>query len=115
MQFYFWNVTNANDVINSGAKPNVALAGPYSYLEKRIKWGIEWSDDSEVMTYRYNRTFKYGKTHEFVSFGSHSMARSYIETACTEVGSTEPGSFPADDVIIAINPCLMGVIATLEE
>ena len=57
MQFYFWNVTNANDVINNGAKPNVALAGPYSYLEKRIKWGIEWSNNSEVMTYRYNRTF----------------------------------------------------------
>ena len=39
----------------------------------------------------------------------------YIETECTEVGTSDPCSYPADDVIIAVNPCLMGVIVTLEE
>ena len=56
MAFWMWNLTNPDAVLN-GAKPHVALMGPFNYQEVRIKDNIGWSTDGTRVHYTYSRVF----------------------------------------------------------
>ncbi|KAF2358401.1 CD36 family, partial [Trinorchestia longiramus] len=45
MQFYFFNVTNTQSVL-AGGKPALQQIGPFTYLEKRRKHDLNWTDDT---------------------------------------------------------------------
>ncbi|KAF8384931.1 scav-4 [Pristionchus pacificus] len=55
--FYFFNITNQDEMIYEGAKPHLVEVGPYSYLETEFKEGIEWLDDKTKVHYRSNKTW----------------------------------------------------------
>lgn len=57
MTFYMFNVTNPEEAMNEGAKPNVSIVGPFNYLETRVKHDIAWSEDKTTVRFLYNRTF----------------------------------------------------------
>ncbi|CAL4110951.1 unnamed protein product, partial [Meganyctiphanes norvegica] len=57
MQFYMFNLTNKDDVVNTGAKPNLQQLGPYTYEEGRLKHDFKWNDDLGIITYRQNKSF----------------------------------------------------------
>ncbi|GMT03457.1 hypothetical protein PENTCL1PPCAC_25631, partial [Pristionchus entomophagus] len=55
--FYFFNVTNEDEIIYEGAKPHLVEVGPYSYIETEFKEGIQWLDDNTRVYYRSNKTW----------------------------------------------------------
>lgn len=57
MQFYMFDCLNPEEVLN-GAKPYVLEKGPYTYIEKRIKYDIIHNSNGTV-TYKQNRTFHF--------------------------------------------------------
>lgn len=57
MSFYLFNLSNAQDVLYYGAKPNVTEVGPYVYEEKREKFDLEFSDDGESVEYQQTKTY----------------------------------------------------------
>ena len=57
MQFYLFNVTNADEVL-AGGKPRLVQMGPYTYKERREKFDIVWNHNGTV-TYKQNRTFTF--------------------------------------------------------
>eukprot|EP00105_Crassostrea_gigas_P033536 XP_011456944.1 PREDICTED: scavenger receptor class B member 1 [Crassostrea gigas] len=57
MQFYMFDCLNPEEVLN-GAKPYVVEKGPYTYIEKRIKYDIIHNSNGTV-TYKQNRTFHF--------------------------------------------------------
>ncbi|XP_037070531.1 protein croquemort-like [Pollicipes pollicipes] len=58
MKFYFWNVTNADDVIGKKAKPILEELGPYVYSEKHLKVNMTWNDNGTV-TYMQIKTWHF--------------------------------------------------------
>jgi len=62
--FKFWNfnLTNAADVIASGAKPIFEEYGPWCYKELRVKINITWSDDGNEVTYWTYKYFLFDKS-----------------------------------------------------
>lgn len=84
MQFYFFNVTNPKEILN-GEKAKVKQVGPYTYLEKRFKHELNWTDT----------TVEYvGKT---TFFFQPNMSDSLSE----------------DDLITTINPVLTTIASKL--
>ncbi|XP_022343288.2 lysosome membrane protein 2-like isoform X2 [Crassostrea virginica] len=57
MQFYMFDCENPEEVLQ-GAKPQVVERGPYTYIEKRIKYDIIHNSNGTV-TYKQNRTFHF--------------------------------------------------------
>lgn len=57
MTFYMYNLTNADDVRNKGAKPSVNIVGPFNYHELKVKTHVEFSEDKTTVKFMYNRTF----------------------------------------------------------
>ena len=55
-QFYMYNLTNPG-AFSAGARPNVSLVGPFTYVQRAVKHHIRWSDNGTVVWFRYNRTF----------------------------------------------------------
>lgn len=49
MKFYFFNVTNYEDLLagttDNGGKPILEELGPYTYREDRIKQDLNWTDE----------------------------------------------------------------------
>ena len=56
MQFYFFNVTNPEDVLY-GDMPDLQQIGPYTYEETREKYDLIWEEGGETVTYKQNKTF----------------------------------------------------------
>jgi len=73
MKFHFFNVTNTDDVIDKGAKPNVIELGPYVYRERREKDNLFWNEDStrvnytEKIFYHFEPTMSSGSLDDVVS------------------------------------------------
>ncbi|XP_066966348.1 lysosome membrane protein 2-like [Macrobrachium rosenbergii] len=57
MQFYFFNVTNKDDVVDKGAKPVLQQVGPYTYAEKQLKYDLSFDDEAGTVTYLQNKSF----------------------------------------------------------
>ncbi|XP_035225553.1 protein croquemort-like [Stegodyphus dumicola] len=56
-RFYFFNVTNAKDVVQNNAKPYLQELGPYTFRETREKINITWHDNGTVSYYQIKRWF----------------------------------------------------------
>jgi len=57
MQYYMFNLTNKDDVVNYGAKPKLQQVGPYTFEEGRLKYDFKWNDELGTITFRQNKTF----------------------------------------------------------
>lgn len=58
IKFYFWNVTNADDVISKKAKPILEQLGPYVYREEHLKVNMSWNAN-DTITYQQIKTWHY--------------------------------------------------------
>ncbi|GMR58205.1 hypothetical protein PMAYCL1PPCAC_28400, partial [Pristionchus mayeri] len=59
MKFYFFNITNADEMIYEGAKGRVIEIGPYTYMESEEKKYMEWSDDGDRAFYENYKRWIY--------------------------------------------------------
>ncbi|XP_075240998.1 lysosome membrane protein 2-like isoform X2 [Convolutriloba macropyga] len=59
MSFYLFNVTNADKIMSSGAKPIVKQAGPIVYKEVQKKYNLTFASDSSIVSYLNNHTYIY--------------------------------------------------------
>lgn len=50
-EFYFFNITNPDQVTESGEKPLLREVGPYVFREERHKVQVEWSEDENTVAY----------------------------------------------------------------
>ncbi|CAD6189075.1 unnamed protein product [Caenorhabditis auriculariae] len=57
--FYFFNVTNPDEVTYNGAKPNLVEVGPYTYAETEFKDFIEFLDNDRTVFFQNNKTWVY--------------------------------------------------------
>lgn len=55
---YFFNVTNAEDIL-AGATPHVVEVGPFSFKEKKRKENVQWNDLDFTVAYEERSTFHY--------------------------------------------------------
>ena len=56
--FYFFNLTNMEDVRDRGAKPALSQIGPYSFYEQHHKFNITWNANGTV-TYKQKKIWKH--------------------------------------------------------
>uniref|UniRef100_A0A2P2I2A7 Lysosome membrane protein 2-like n=1 Tax=Hirondellea gigas TaxID=1518452 RepID=A0A2P2I2A7_9CRUS len=54
MQFFFFNITNPKEILEGG-KPKLVEIGPYTYLEEREKFDLNWTETT--VEYNDNTTF----------------------------------------------------------
>jgi hypothetical protein len=47
----------SDNVSKLGATPNVEQIGPFTYVMHSVKWDPHWLEGSDVIEYRYNKTF----------------------------------------------------------
>nr|XP_045610405.1 lysosome membrane protein 2-like isoform X1 [Procambarus clarkii] len=57
MQIYLFNVTNPDAIRYHGAKPVLQQVGPYTYLEVREKYNLDWNHTKGTVSYRQNISF----------------------------------------------------------
>ena len=50
-----FNVTNADEVAKSGAKPKLVEVGPFVFDEYHKKVDLSWNDDNGTVTYKQVR------------------------------------------------------------
>ena len=65
INFYFFNVTNAQQFIDKSVAPNVSQIGPYVYREIRNKTDIELINAGATLRYRQQKLFVFdaNKSH----------------------------------------------------
>lgn len=54
-KFYLFEVTNSEDVLKKGAKPNVAERGPYVFQEFHHKFDEVWNAGNGTVTYKQKK------------------------------------------------------------
>eukprot|EP01065_Artemidia_motanka_P048317 TRINITY_DN774_c0_g1_i14.p2 TRINITY_DN774_c0_g1~~TRINITY_DN774_c0_g1_i14.p2 ORF type:complete len:650 (+),score=265.49 TRINITY_DN774_c0_g1_i14:86-2035(+) len=59
MYYWLWNVTNGEDVMVNGARPKVSPVGPFAYTQENRKEGIKFSDDGNLVEYKYRLLFHF--------------------------------------------------------
>eukprot|EP01065_Artemidia_motanka_P048314 TRINITY_DN774_c0_g1_i11.p1 TRINITY_DN774_c0_g1~~TRINITY_DN774_c0_g1_i11.p1 ORF type:complete len:649 (+),score=240.72 TRINITY_DN774_c0_g1_i11:95-2041(+) len=59
MYYWLWNVTNGEDVMVNGARPKVSPVGPFAYTQENRKEGIKFSDDGNLVEYKYRILFHF--------------------------------------------------------
>lgn len=63
MHIYIYNVTNADDFLNNGDKPNLQELGPYVYLETWEKVNIKFNSNGTV-TYNVKKKFVFSEVRK---------------------------------------------------
>lgn len=61
ISFYFYNVTNPDEVVNSGAKINLKEIGPFVYNELKTKNFIDNNQTSGMITYKLQRKYTFDR------------------------------------------------------
>lgn len=59
VKLYMFNVTNPNEVAESGAKPKLVQVGPFSLTERRRRDIVNISPDNKTLDYKLYRKFYY--------------------------------------------------------
>lgn len=62
VKWYLFNVTNPEEVVQNGAKPQLSQIGPYSFSERRHKQVLGFSPDHTSLEYRLWRSYFYEPT-----------------------------------------------------
>ena len=69
--FYLFNVSNADDVYNHGAKPKLTQMGPFTFQEFHHKFNDVWNDNNGTVTYKQKKKWIHtGKTAVCLHFMS---------------------------------------------
>ncbi|GMS94781.1 hypothetical protein PENTCL1PPCAC_16956, partial [Pristionchus entomophagus] len=56
MKFFFWNMTNVDEVVYEGARPRVVETGPYTFIESEEKKYLKFrNDDTEIFYQNYKK------------------------------------------------------------
>ncbi|GMR45939.1 hypothetical protein PMAYCL1PPCAC_16134 [Pristionchus mayeri] len=56
MKFFFWNVTNVDEIVYEGARPRVIETGPYTFIESEEKRYLQFrNDDTEIFYQNYKK------------------------------------------------------------
>lgn len=63
-QFYFFNLTNAAEVLSGRARPKLVEVGPYSFRFGYQKVNISWGERNATVQYRLVKTWTYEPTEE---------------------------------------------------
>lgn len=58
-KFYVFNVTNHEEYLATGAKPNLQQLGPYTYRQYEDKEEVVVDDEDDTLSYRNKKTFVY--------------------------------------------------------
>lgn len=74
ISFYFFNVSNAEDIIKNGSKPILKEFGPFTYREYRKKTDIDFYDNGDKIRYR---------EHKYYTFDRDSSAHNETFEICT--------------------------------
>ncbi|XP_076069936.1 lysosome membrane protein 2-like [Oratosquilla oratoria] len=56
MQFYIFNLTNPDEVLR-GSKPVLDQKGPYTYEQKRRKFGLDFDTEQGTLSFKQNKTY----------------------------------------------------------
>ncbi|CAI4223469.1 unnamed protein product [Auanema sp. JU1783] len=67
--FYFFNVTNPDEVLYNGAKAHVLQVGPYSYAEREFKENINWMNGDNMVYYSNNKTWTFDPQNSCTTCG----------------------------------------------
>ncbi|MDP2438132.1 MAG: hypothetical protein Q8P67_20510, partial [archaeon] len=89
--WYFFNLTNADDVRLRGHHPHVEQLGPYIYSMVKLKYNISWNEDGSVISFRECESWNY-------------------EPALTQQGC--PSCDPDRDIVVNVNPGYIGAVAS---
>ncbi|EYC39350.1 hypothetical protein Y032_0661g1279 [Ancylostoma ceylanicum] len=60
--FYYFNITNPDEVLYYGEKARLVELGPYSWAETEFKQEIDFRDDSNTVYYKNNKTWVFSPT-----------------------------------------------------
>lgn len=63
MDFWLFNVSNADAILLRNSKPNLQRKGPYSYREIQQKVSVNFLDQSGTLEYRNNKTYVYNQSN----------------------------------------------------
>ena len=86
MKFYFFNVTNYQELLNgtanaqNGGKPILDEIGPYTYREDRIKKDLDWTGSDNV-------------TKEYLAFGQYKSYTFLPSESCSGCSEEDKGIF----------------------
>lgn len=60
IEFYLFNCTNAQEVVDSkwAVKPKLEECGPYTYSEHHVRVNVEWHDNG-TLSYQQKRIWKF--------------------------------------------------------
>ena len=91
-----WNLTNPEEFI-AGGKPNLEQVGPFSYTEKRSKFGFKYEANDEILYYKERKLYY------------------YYDTPCWPGASiSDLCSLPENTKITQINVPLVGIVQQLQ-
>lgn len=91
INYFFFHITNADDVLNHGAIPRLQQKGPYAFRENRSAFDLEWMLNDTVLQYKTNITFEF------------------------DPEMSGAGLDPLTDVITTVNVPLIGLFTTVEK
>ncbi|VDO98153.1 unnamed protein product [Heligmosomoides polygyrus] len=60
-EMYYFNITNPDEVLYSGAKARLVELGPYVWAETEFKEGIDFRQSGNTVYYRNNKTWVYSQ------------------------------------------------------
>ncbi|CAJ0583217.1 unnamed protein product, partial [Mesorhabditis spiculigera] len=61
--YYFFNITNRDEVMYQNAMPDLVEIGPYSYKEWEFKEGVQWLENDNKIHFQNNKSFAYDQAN----------------------------------------------------
>ena len=110
LNFWVWNVTNAQFVISRGYKPQVIETGPYGYKKRTYKYEVEFErGDNNTISFKEYSLLDYIKDSTICQRMYNKAAHSYLSTSdpCVD-GSCLCRS--DNDIVTIVNPLFLRLI-----